>query len=93
MATETPVPDHAGRMRHQLRTSILAVAVLLAVLLAVISAVVNAASLNQYWFLHFPLGFYLLAQGVLIFVVVVGFWFVRTQEHIDQTRNESREIE
>lgn len=93
MATETPAPDHAGRIRHQLRTSILAGAVLLIVLLAVISAIVNAASLNQYWFLHFPLGFYFLAQGVLIFVVVVGFWFVRTQEHIDHTRSETRELE
>jgi len=93
VATETPAPDHAGRFRHQLRTSILAGAVLFIALLAVILAVINAASLNQSWFLHFPLGFYLLAQGVLIFMVVVGFWFVRTQEHIDQTRSESRELE
>jgi putative solute:sodium symporter small subunit len=56
-------------------------------------AVVNAASLNQYWFLHFPLGFYLMAQGVLLFVVVSGFWYVRTQERIDRTRSESEEPE
>jgi putative solute:sodium symporter small subunit len=93
VATETPAPDHAGRFRHQLRTSILAGAVMLIVLLALILAVINAASLNQHWFLHFPLGFYLLAQGVLIFVVAIGFWFVRTQEHIDHTRNESRELD
>jgi putative solute:sodium symporter small subunit len=93
VATEAPAPDHAGRARHQLRTSILAGAVLLAVLTAVILAVVNTASLNQYGFLNFPLGFYFLAQGVLIFVVVVGFWFIRTQEHIDQTRSESKELE
>lgn len=93
MATESPASDNAGRNRHQLRTLILAGAVLLAVPLAVILATVNAPSLNQYWFLHFPLGFYLLAQGVLIFVVAVGFWFVRTQEHIDRTRSESKELD
>ncbi len=93
MTTEIPAGDHAGRDRHQLRTLILASATLLAVLFAVILAVINAASLNQYWFLHFPLGFYLLAQGVLIFIVVSGFWYVRTQERIDRTRSENEDIE
>jgi putative solute:sodium symporter small subunit len=93
VTTEIPAPDHAGRDRHQLRTLILAGATLLAVLFAVVLAVVNAASLNQYWFLHFPLGFYLLAQGVLIFIVVSGFWYVRTQERIDRTRSENEEPE
>ena len=38
--------------------------------------------------MHFPLGFYLLAQGLLIFIVVVAFWFIRIQERIDLARSE-----
>jgi putative solute:sodium symporter small subunit len=93
VATEIPAPDdHAVRDRHQLRTAILAGVILFTVLLAVILAVIYAAGLNQYWFLHFPLGFYLLAQGVPLFIVVMAFWFIRAQENIDRTRSESEEI-
>ncbi len=92
MATEVPVSDNPGRDRHQLTTLILAIAILSIVLLAVFLAITAASFLNQYWFLHFPLGFYLLAQGVLIFLVAVSFWFIRMQEHIDQTRAESEEL-
>jgi hypothetical protein len=30
---------------------------------------------------------------VLIFIVVSGFWYVRTQERIDRTRSENEELE
>ena len=88
MATSDPVSDPA-RDRHQLQTLILAVAVLSLVLLAVFLTVTVAPWLNQFGFLHFPLAFYLLAQGLLIFIVVVGFWFIRVQERIDLARSES----
>ena len=91
MATDVPVSDNPARDRHQLGTLIVAIAIVFGSLLAVSLAIVATPSLNQYWFLHFPLGFYLLAQGVLIFLVAVGFWFTRVQEHIDQTRSESEE--
>jgi len=92
VATEVPVSDNPPRDRHQLNTLILAIAVLSIALLAVFLAVTAATFLNQYWFLHFPLGFYLLAQGVLIFLVAVSFWFIRMQEHIDRRRAESEEL-
>ncbi len=92
MATEVPVSDNPARDRHQLTTLILAIAILSIILLAVFLAITAASFLNQYWFLHFPLGFYLLAQGVLIFLVAVSFWFIRVQEHIDRTRAESEEL-
>jgi putative solute:sodium symporter small subunit len=92
VATEVPVSDNPPRDRHQLTTLILAIAVLSIALLAVFLAVTAATFLNQYWFLHFPLGFYLLAQGVLIFLVAVSFWFIRMQEHIDRRRAESEEL-
>ena len=91
MATDVPVSDNPTRDRHQLSTLILAIAVVSAILLAVFLAVAGATFLNQYSFLHFPLGFYLLAQGVLILLVAAGFWFTRVQEHIDQARSESGE--
>ena len=89
MATEVPVNEHPARDRHQIRTLILAVAILSTVLLAVFFAVTAVSSLNRYGFLHFPLGFYLLAQGLLIFIVAMAFWFIRLQERIDLERSES----
>ena len=84
--------DHPARDRHQLRTLLLAVAILSTVLLAVFLTVTTATWLNQYGFLHFPLGFYLLAQGLFILIVVATFWFVRIQDRLDETRAENEEI-
>lgn len=84
--------EHAARDRHQLRTLAVAITTLAAVLCAVIVTIVYALSLNRLWFLHFPLGLYLLAQGLLIFAVVVTFWYVRVQERIDHTRSVTEEI-
>jgi putative solute:sodium symporter small subunit len=89
VATEAPANDHPARDRHQIQTLILAVAILSTVLLAVFLVVTFASSLNRFGFLHFPLAFYLLAQGLLIFIVVMAFWFIRVQERIDLARSES----
>lgn len=88
MATIIPVSDPA-RDRHQIQTLILAIAILSLTLLAVFITVAAIPWLNQFGFLHFPLGYYLLAQGLLIFIVVVAFWFIRLQERIDLARSES----
>jgi putative solute:sodium symporter small subunit len=92
VTTDVPVSDNPARDRHQLRTLILAIATVAGILLAVSLAIAAATYLNQYWFLHFPLGFYLLAQGVLILLIGAAFWFTRMQEHIDHTRSESEEL-
>jgi putative solute:sodium symporter small subunit len=84
--------DHPARDRHQLRTLLLAVAILSTVLLAVFLTVTTATWLNQYGFLHFPLGFYLLAQGLFILIVLATFWFVRIQDRLDEARAENEEI-
>ena len=88
MATEVPANDHPARDRHQLQTLILAITLLLTALIAVLVVIAGAPWLNRYSFVHFPLGFYLLAQGLLIFIVVVAFWFIRIQERIDLSRSE-----
>jgi len=84
--------ESAARDRHQLRTLAVAITTTSAVLCAVAVAVIYAMPLNRLWFLHFPLGFYLLAQGLLIFAIVVAFWYVRVQERIDHTRSINEEI-
>ena len=89
MATKDPAAEHEGRDWYQLKTLVLAAAILCLALLAVILAVVYANWLNRYWFLHFPVGFYLLAQGLFIFIVAICFWFVRTQERLDRASGES----
>lgn len=88
MATEVPANQHPARDRHQLQTLILAITLLLTALLAVLVVIAGAPWLNRYSFVHFPLGFYLLAQGLLIFIVAVAFWFIRIQERIDLARSE-----
>ncbi len=91
MAVERSERDDPARARHQVQTLILAVGVLSIVLLAVITAVAALSWFNRFDFLHFPLGFYLLAQGLLILIAVTAFWFIRIQERIDQARAESEE--
>ena len=92
VSSEAPLSDRPARDRHQLRTLLLAIAILSTVLLAAFLAIGAATWLNQYGFLHFPLGFYLLAQGLLIFIVVATFWFIRLQDRLDQTRSENEEL-
>jgi putative solute:sodium symporter small subunit len=43
-----------------------------------------ANSLNNVSFLHFPLGFYMAAQGSLAVFVIQLFVFVRQQDRIDR---------
>jgi putative solute:sodium symporter small subunit len=91
MAAERPVSEDPARVRHQIQTLILAVGILSIVLFAVVAAVAALSWFNRFGFLHFPLGFYLLAQGLLVLIVVMAFWFIRIQERIDQARAESEE--
>lgn len=84
--------ENAARDRHQLRTLAVAVTIVSSVLCAVIAVIIYAVALNRLWFLHFPVGFYMLAQGILFFAVFVTFWYVRVQERIDLTRSMNEEI-
>ncbi|MEZ5828716.1 MAG: DUF4212 domain-containing protein [Hyphomicrobiales bacterium] len=93
MTAEVPeTTETAVRDRHQLRTLAVAVTTISAMLCGVVITILYAVSLNRLWFLHFPLGFYLLAQGLLIFAVFVTFWYVRVQERIDHTRSVNEDV-
>lgn len=84
--------EQAAHSRHRRATIILAVTVLVLVGLGVSVTAVVAAKLNQYTFLYFPLGFYLAAQGLLLGIAVLSFWFVRAQGRLDREREESEEF-
>lgn len=83
--------EQPWRDRHRWKTLFLALATLVIVFGAVCAVVVMATPLDQIGFLRFPLGFYLLAQGLLIGIVAACFWSARMQEHIDRTLSESEE--
>lgn len=84
--------ENAARDRHQLRTLSVAITAILVMFCGATAVLIYAIALNRLSFLHYPLGFYLLAQGLLILAVVVVFWYVRIQERIDDTRSLNEEI-
>ena len=89
MSIETEAPERKARDRHQLRTLVLALTLLAGVLTVVLVTIGSATWLNRFWFLHYPLGFYVLAQGLLFFIAAMAFWFIRLQERIDLARSEN----
>jgi putative solute:sodium symporter small subunit len=86
------VSEQPGRDRHRWKTLILAIATPIIVFAAVFAVVAFAGPLDQVGFLRFPLGFYLLAQGLLIGMVALAFWSIRVQERIDRSFSEGEEI-
>ncbi|MGB6196158.1 MAG: sodium/substrate symporter small subunit, partial [Methyloceanibacter sp.] len=65
---------------------------LLLVFCAVFAVVAFVTPLDEIGFLRFPLGFFLLAQGLLIGMVALAFWSTRVQERIDRSFSEGEEI-
>lgn len=80
------------RTRLWRATSVLAGAVTAGILLAILIAVIAAEALNSFHFLGFGLGFYLLAQGLLVAFVVTAFWFAAHQERMDRRHGAAEEI-
>lgn len=74
----------AGRLEHWRRTKRLMIITL--IIWFVFSFVVHwfAPQLNKITFLHFPVGFYMAAQGSLVVFVVQLFIFVKLQDKIDR---------
>ena len=83
--------EQPGHDRHWRQTLILLVATLAVVFGAVAACIVFAERLDRIVFLHFPLGFYLLAQGVLVLIVAAAFWSANAQERIDAALAETEE--
>jgi putative solute:sodium symporter small subunit len=85
------VSEHPERDRHRRRTLILATVTILVVLGGISAVVASAGLFDRFSFLRVPLGFYLLAQGLLFAVVAVSFWTAIKQERIDRAYSESEE--
>ncbi len=83
--------EQPGRDRHRWKTHLLASATFVMVFGAVGAVVVEIGRLDEIGFLRFPLGFFLLAQGLLIGIVAACFWSTRVQERIDRALVESEE--
>ena len=83
--------EQPGRDRHRRSTLILLIATLVVVLGGISAVVASAGYLDRFDFLRFPLGFYLLAQGLLFALVAATFWATIVQERIDRTYSESEE--
>ncbi len=76
--------DNSQKEVHWQRTKSLMITHL--VIWFIFSFVVHwfATQLNNISFLHFPVGFYMAAQGSLVVFVVQLFFFVRQQDKIDR---------
>lgn len=72
------------RRQHRLWTMVLAAGILAPVLILCFIAPSVSDSLNQYHFLRFPAGFYLLAQGAFLIFVALIFWIDLRQEDVDR---------
>lgn len=46
-----------------------------------------APLVESYVFLRFPMGFFLLAHGIVIGIVLVVYWFISAQEKADSDTN------
>ena len=84
--------EHAGKDRHRWQTLLLVIGTILVALGAVAAVVIFVGPLDEIGFLRFPLGFYLLAQGLLIGLVALAFWSTRMQEHIDRRLSEGEDL-
>jgi putative solute:sodium symporter small subunit len=86
------VSEQPGRDRHRWKTLLLAIFSLLLVFAAIVAVVAFVGPLDGIGFLRFPLGFYLLAQGLLIGIVALAFWSTRMQERFDRRLNEGEDL-
>jgi len=86
------VSEQPGRDRHRWKTLALAIVTLIIVFAAVFAVVAFAGRLDTIGFLRFPLGFYLLAQGLLLGMVALAFWSTRVQERTDRSFSEGEEL-
>lgn len=84
--------EHPGRDRHRWQTLLLVISTILTAFGAVVAVVILAGPLDEIGFLRFPLGFYLLAQGLLLGMVALAFWSTRMQEHIDRRLSEGEDL-
>jgi putative solute:sodium symporter small subunit len=86
------VSEQPGRDRYRLKTLLLTIFTLLVAFGAVFAVLAFIGPLDEIGFLRFPLGFFLLAQGLLIGLVALAFWSTRMQELFDRRLSEGEDL-
>ena len=76
--------EQPGRDRYHLKTLLLTLFTLFVALGAVFAIVAFVRPLDEIGFLRFPLGFFLLSQGLVIGLVALAFWSTRVQELFEE---------
>ncbi|MEC9369140.1 MAG: DUF4212 domain-containing protein [Pseudomonadota bacterium] len=76
--------EEEQRGPHWRRTTVLAVICLSFICLTTLATVLLIDVLNEVEVLRFPLGFYMAAQGAVILIVAMLFWFSDRQERLDR---------
>ena len=76
--------EEEQRPRYWMYTLILAMGTLAVILACAFLLPFNVVVLNASTFLSFPFGFYLTAQGVMIVLIVLVYWFAVRQAEIDR---------
>lgn len=80
------------RRPHFVRTAGLGIFVVGGMIALVIATSLHVRDLDAIVILAFPLGYWLMGQGVLIVAVIAAFWFAARQERIDRTHGVTDEI-
>ena len=84
--------EQPGRDRYRLKTLLLTLFTLFVALGAVFAIVAFVRPLDEIGFLRFPLGFFLLSQGLVIGLVALAFWSTRVQELFDRRLSEGEDL-
>ena len=84
--------EDSQKRYHWRDTRLLMAIVILTGLGLLIAAPLFVHELNRFKMLGFPLGFYLTAQGALIGVAVLVFWYSSQQDSIDQRHGLSEDM-
>ncbi len=79
--------DDEQRKLHWRRSVALMMAALFIIGCLAIIGPIAAESLGKYAFLRFPLGFFIVAHGIVIGIIAVVYWFIAGQEAADRNYN------
>ncbi|MFD0988244.1 DUF4212 domain-containing protein [Methyloligella solikamskensis] len=82
----------SARALHWRHSLILAAGLLGALAVTAIILTFGETEFNAYGFFGFPLGFYALAQGLVLLIAGGAFWYARVQDRLDEELGESEEF-